>query len=170
MAVPCRGARRHHEPAQHETTVDGQSSERGLPARGPRRTCPSLGSLAVSGRHHALTDAQWERIAPLSPSSAGKWGRPWSDHRRVIDAIVYRYRTCIPWRDLPTEFGSRKTAWARHGKHACRHGALGLHRQTACGRRSGRRGSRTVGHVPLTVAPVAGRGFPCADVTRSEAA
>ncbi|MFE7519590.1 transposase [Streptomyces halstedii] len=120
MAVPCRGAQRHHEPAQQETTVGGQPSERGLPAhcRAPPPTCLSLGSLAVTGRHHALTDAQWERIAPLLPSSTGKRGRPWSDHRRVIDAIVHRYRTGIPWRDLPTEFGSWKTVWARQPRWA----------------------------------------------------
>ncbi|MFE4449288.1 transposase [Streptomyces sp. NPDC056796] len=81
VAVPCRGVHRHHEPAQHETTVGGRSSERGLPAhcRAPPPTCLSLGSLAVSGRHHALTDSQWERNAPSLPNSAGKRGRPWSD-------------------------------------------------------------------------------------------
>ena len=52
------------------------------------------------------------------PTSAGKRGRPWSDHLRVIDAILYRYRTGIPWRDLPTEFGSWKTVWARHRRRA----------------------------------------------------
>ncbi|MFC9425767.1 transposase [Streptomyces sp. NPDC056987] len=27
-----------------------------------------------------------------------------------MEAIVYRYRTGIPWRDLPARFGSWKTA------------------------------------------------------------
>ncbi|WP_435852221.1 transposase [Streptomyces platensis] len=31
-----------------------------------------------------------------------------------MEAIVYRHRTGIPWRDLPARFGSWKTVWARH--------------------------------------------------------
>ncbi|MFF8104257.1 transposase [Streptomyces sp. NPDC016640] len=49
------------------------------------------------------------------PSSTGRRGRPWADHRCVAEAIVYRYRTGIPWRDIPAGFASWKTAWARHG-------------------------------------------------------
>lgn len=69
--------------------------------------------------HHArLTDQQWDRIRPLLPTSNGRRGRPWADHRRVVEAIVYRYRTGIPWRDLPSRFGSWKTVWARHRRWA----------------------------------------------------
>ncbi|MFK0263639.1 hypothetical protein ACIQU1_20210 [Streptomyces angustmyceticus] len=31
------------------------------------------------------------------PSSAGRRGRPWADHRRMVEAIVFRYRIGIPW-------------------------------------------------------------------------
>ncbi|MET8747934.1 transposase [Streptomyces sp. NPDC004728] len=44
-------------------------------------------------RHACLTERQWDRIRPLLPSSAGRRGRPWAEHRRIVEAIVYRYRT-----------------------------------------------------------------------------
>src|SRR5690606_5198412 len=36
-----------------------------------------------------------------------------------VEAIAYRYRTGIPWRDLPREvFGPWQTVWKRHKKFA----------------------------------------------------
>ena len=52
-------------------------------------------------RRAVLTDDQWERIAELLPSSEGCVGRPFRNHRQVVEGIVYRYRTGIAWRDLP---------------------------------------------------------------------
>ncbi|WP_329195134.1 IS5 family transposase [Streptomyces sp. NBC_01435] len=69
-------------------------------------------------RHAWLNDRQWDRIQPLLPSGTGRRGRPWADHRRIVEAIVFRYRTGIPWRDLPARFGSWKTVWARYRRWA----------------------------------------------------
>ena len=66
-------------------------------------------------RTSVLSDAQWQRLEPLMPAASVKGGRPFADHRTVLEAIVYRYRTGIPWRDLPVEvFGPWQTAWKRH--------------------------------------------------------
>ena len=65
-------------------------------------------------RTEFLTDSQWALIAPMMPIPAAKGGRPFQDHRRVVEGIIYRYRTGIPWRDLPESFGSWKTVWKRH--------------------------------------------------------
>ena len=65
-------------------------------------------------RTAVLSDAQWERISELLPSSNGLVGRPFRDHRQVVEGIVYRYRTGIAWRDLPEEFGPWQTVWKRH--------------------------------------------------------
>jgi transposase len=65
-------------------------------------------------RTAVLTDVQWERVAELLPSSEGCVGRPFRDHRQVVEGIVYRYRTGIAWRDLPAEFGPWQTVWKRH--------------------------------------------------------
>ena len=61
-----------------------------------------------------LTDDQWARIEPLMPLPAAKGGRPFQDHRRLVEGIIYRYRAGIAWRDLPESFGSWKTVWKRH--------------------------------------------------------
>jgi transposase len=64
-------------------------------------------------RTAVLSDVQWARIAPLMPATARR-SRPFRDHRQVVEAIVFRYRTGIPWRDLPECFGPWQTAWKRH--------------------------------------------------------
>jgi transposase len=48
------------------------------------------------------------------PAASRKGGRPFQDHRRVVEGIVWRFRTGSPWRDLPEEFGPWQTAWKRH--------------------------------------------------------
>ncbi|MGW2231524.1 transposase [Streptomyces formicae] len=57
-------------------------------------------------RHARLTDRQRDRSRPLLLASTGRRGKPWADHRCIVEAIVYRYRTGIPWRDLPVRFRS----------------------------------------------------------------
>jgi transposase len=61
-----------------------------------------------------LSDAQWTRIEPLLPSSDGSRGRPYRDHRQVVEGIIYRFRAGTPWRDLPACFGPWQTVWKRH--------------------------------------------------------
>jgi transposase len=65
-------------------------------------------------RCSVLSDLQWARIEPLMPSSDGQRGRPFRDHRQVIEGIVYRFRTGVAWRDLPASFGPWQTVWKRH--------------------------------------------------------
>lgn len=70
-------------------------------------------------RFRVLTDEQWKRIEPLLPSKAGKIGRPFGENRAIMKGIAYRYRTGIPWRDLPRgAFGPWQTVWKRHKKSA----------------------------------------------------
>ncbi len=61
-----------------------------------------------------VSDEFWAVVEPLLPSSEGRRGRPWSDHRRVLEGICWRYRTGSPWRDVPEQFGPWKTVWKRH--------------------------------------------------------
>ncbi|MEU8777079.1 IS5 family transposase [Streptomyces sp. NPDC048606] len=60
-----------------------------------------------------LTHAEWARLAPLLPGDGRRGGR-WSDHRTVINGILFRLRTGVPWRDVPSQYGPWKTAYERH--------------------------------------------------------
>ncbi|MCG7415433.1 MULTISPECIES: IS5 family transposase [Microbacterium] len=74
---------------------------------------------STGSRYRVFTDEQWERIEPLLPSNAGLRGHPFGDNRRVVEGIAYRFRTGIPWRDLPREpFGPWQTVWKRHRRYA----------------------------------------------------
>jgi transposase len=65
-------------------------------------------------RSGVLSDEDWAWLEPLLPNSDGVRGRPFRDHRQVLEGIVYRYRTGCAWRDLPEEFGPWQTVWKRH--------------------------------------------------------
>lgn len=70
-------------------------------------------------RVQVLSDQMWARIEPLLPDR----GRPcrggrWSDHRQIVEAICWRFRTGSPWRDLPTSFPAWQTVWWRFDRWA----------------------------------------------------
>ena len=65
-----------------------------------------------------LTDAQWERIAPLLSGKKGDPGRSGDDNRRSLEGILWIVRTGAPWRDLPEDFGKWFTVWKRFRRWA----------------------------------------------------
>jgi transposase len=75
----------------------------------------------MTARRYALRDDQWERIKDLLPGREGTVGVTAKDNRRFVDAVLYRYRAGIPWRDLPARFGdfrvihTRFSRWAKSG-------------------------------------------------------
>lgn len=71
-------------------------------------------------RRYALRDDQWERIKDWLPGREGYVGGTAKDNRLFVDAVVFRYRAGIAWRDLPERFGSWKTVWQRHDRWAKR--------------------------------------------------
>jgi transposase len=62
---------------------------------------------------HALSDEQWARLRPLLPPPPQGRGRPRRDDRTVVDGILWRLATGIPWRDLPARYGPWRTAYSR---------------------------------------------------------
>lgn len=60
---------------------------------------------------HDLTDAEWAVIRPLLPTKVR--GVPRVDDRRVINSILWRFRTGSPWRDIPARYGPRTTLYDR---------------------------------------------------------
>ncbi|MDZ8223568.1 IS5 family transposase [Nostoc sp. ChiVER01] len=72
-------------------------------------------------RRYALRDDQWERIKDLLPGTQGYVGVTARDNRLFVEAVLYRYRAGIPWRDLPERFGdfrvihTRFSRWSKTG-------------------------------------------------------
>jgi transposase len=58
----------------------------------------------------SLTDAQWAFLQPMLPKPA-KRGRPPTDRRQIIDAILYVVKGGIPWRLLPGDFPPWQTVY-----------------------------------------------------------
>jgi transposase len=70
-------------------------------------------------RRYALRDDQWERIQSFLPGQKGWVGVSAKDNRLFVEAVLYRYRAGIPWRDLPERFGDWKNThrrWSRWSK------------------------------------------------------
>ncbi len=63
-----------------------------------------------------LRDDEWDRIKDFLPGREGHVGGTAPDNRRFVDAVLCRYRTGIPWRDLPAHFGSWKSTHQRFSR------------------------------------------------------
>ena len=74
-------------------------------------------------QRHALTDAQWRRLQRVLPKQPAGPAAIKGD-RLFIEAVLFRARTGLPWRDLPERFGPWKSVynrfsnWARKGHWA----------------------------------------------------
>jgi transposase len=69
-------------------------------------------------RRYALRDDQWDRIKDFLPGREGHVGGTADDNRLFVDAVLYRYRAGIPWRDLPERFGDWKIVYQRFNRWA----------------------------------------------------
>jgi transposase len=65
-------------------------------------------------RRYALRDDQWERIEQLLPGKLTDVGVPARDNRLFVEAVLYRYRAGIPWRDPSERFGDFRVIHTRH--------------------------------------------------------
>jgi transposase len=69
-------------------------------------------------RRYGLRDDQWDRIKTLLPGQPGTVGVTAADNRLFIEAVLYRYRAGIPWRDLPERYGDWKNVHRRFSRWA----------------------------------------------------
>ena len=67
-------------------------------------------------RRHELSDEEWDKIKDLLPGRVGVVGANGKDNRLFVNAVLYRYRTGIPWRDLPQRFGDFRVVHTRHSR------------------------------------------------------
>ncbi|WP_090944933.1 transposase [Nonomuraea jiangxiensis] len=64
-----------------------------------------------------LTNAEWERLAPLLPPARER-GRRREDPRTAINGALYQARTGARWRHLPHRFGCWVSIYRRHRRWA----------------------------------------------------
>jgi transposase len=69
-------------------------------------------------KRHALRDDEWNRIEHILPGREDTVGVTAKDNRLFVDAVLYRYRAGIPWRDLPERFGAWKAVHTRFSRWA----------------------------------------------------
>src|SRR5688500_17950687 len=69
-------------------------------------------------RRSGVRDDQWARIQDLLPGRLGHVGVTAKNNRLFVEAVLFRYRAGIPWRDLPERFGAWKKIHTRFGRWA----------------------------------------------------
>jgi transposase len=65
----------------------------------------------MTRRRYELTDREWSIIAPLLPNKPR--GVPRVDDRRVLNGILWRFRTGSPWAEIPERYGPPTTCYNR---------------------------------------------------------
>ena len=108
------GFRRHHQATARQFHVlrrarQAPSVPDSLPAPIPLLGLP------------ALSDVYWEQLSPLLPPQKPQTGRPATDHRLIVEGMLWVARTGSSWRELPERFGpwstvaSRYQRWCKEG-------------------------------------------------------
>jgi len=69
-------------------------------------------------KRYELSDAQWERIAPLLPGKAGDPGRTGGDNRLFVNGVLWVLRSGAHWCDVPERYGKDKTLHKRFTRWA----------------------------------------------------
>lgn len=60
-----------------------------------------------------IGDTVWEKIAALLPGKKSDRGVTAKDNRLFLEAVLWRVRAGLPWRDLPTDFGNWNNVFKR---------------------------------------------------------
>ena len=77
--------------------------------------------MMLQPKRYELSQAQWERIAPMLPGKSSDPGRTGSDNRLFVNGCLWVLRSGAHWRDLPERYGKWKTLhkrftrWAKAG-------------------------------------------------------
>jgi transposase len=65
-----------------------------------------------------LTEEQWLKIRDLFPDRYhhGRAGRPFKDHRTLVNGILWHLHTGAPWPDTPDRYGPWQTVYDRFNR------------------------------------------------------
>jgi transposase len=105
---------------------------------------------------HALTEDQWRRLQAVLPRQKAGPAATRGD-RLFIEAVLFRAKTGMPWRDLPERFGPWKSVynrfanWAKKGRWELIFKAL--HLEVDAWQRRGDVGRRTLMGGGAVLAP-----------------
>ena len=69
-------------------------------------------------RRYGLRTDQWQKIKQLLPGKKGDVGVTAKDNKLFVEAVLYRYRSGIAWRDLPERFGDYRVVHTRFSRWA----------------------------------------------------
>lgn len=72
----------------------------------------------VDRNRFVVDDATWAKVAALLPGKASDRGVTARDNRLFLEAVLWRVRTGLPWRDLPTDFGNWNSVFQRFRRWA----------------------------------------------------
>ena len=64
-------------------------------------------------KRYALRDDQWEKIRGFLSGRRETVGVTANDNHLFVEAVLFRYRADIPWRDLPEHFGDCQNVYNR---------------------------------------------------------
>lgn len=67
--------------------------------------------LLFTRRHYELTDHEWSIISPLLPNKPRGVARV--DDRRVLNGILWRFRSGSSWSEVPERYGPPTTYYNR---------------------------------------------------------
>ncbi len=65
-----------------------------------------------------VDDETWAKVAALLPGKASDRGVTARDNRLFLEAVLWRVRTGLPWRDLPSDFGNWNSVFQRFRRWA----------------------------------------------------
>ena len=65
----------------------------------------------MTRRRYELTDREWGIIQPLLPNKPR--GVPRADDRKVLNGILWRFRSGSPWAEIPDRYGPPTTCYNR---------------------------------------------------------
>src|SRR3979490_3429461 len=69
-------------------------------------------------RRYGLRDDQWERIKDFLPGREGHVGGTAADNRLFVEAVLFRYRAGVVWRQLLARVGGWKVVYQRFNRWA----------------------------------------------------
>ena len=74
--------------------------------------------MMVDRDRFVVDDETWAKVAALLPGKASDRGVTARDNRLFLEAVLWRVRTGLPWRDLPTDFGNWNSVFQRFRRWA----------------------------------------------------